>query len=70
MESNIEEELPYDVKAAEIVLEDDDFGLWYLDVGEHPEKYEGKKITFKGQVYRNRTFPKDAFVPARAAMTC
>lgn len=70
VESNIEEELPYDVKAAEIVLEDDDFGLWYLDVGEHPEKYEGKKITFKGQVYRNRTFPKDAFVPARAAMTC
>ena len=43
VESNIEEELPYDVKAAEIVLEDDDFGLWYLDVGEHPEKYEGKK---------------------------
>ena len=33
-------------------------------------QYEGKKITFKGQVYRNRTFPKDAFVPARAAMTC
>ena len=33
-------------------------------------QYEGKKITFKGQVYRNRTFPKDAFVPARSAMTC
>lgn len=30
VESNIEEELPYDVKAAEIVLEDDDFacGIW------------------------------------------
>ena len=58
------------VKAIEIVLEDDDFGLWYLDVSEHPEKYEGKTIVFKGQVYRNRTFPKDAFVPSRAAMTC
>lgn len=70
VESNIEEELPFDVNASEIELEDDDFGLWYLDVSEHPEKYEGKTITFKGQVYRNRTFPEDAFVPARAAMTC
>lgn len=70
VESNIEEELPFDVTASEIVLEDDDFGLWYLDVSEHPDKYEGKTIIFKGQVYRNRTFPSDAFVPARAAMTC
>lgn len=70
VESNIEEELPYDVTAEEIVLEDDDFGLWYLDVSEHPEKYEGKTMIFKGQVYRNRTFPSDTFVPARAAMTC
>lgn len=70
VESNIEEELPFDINASEIVLEDDDFGLWYLDVSEHPEKYEGKTIVFKGQVYRNRSFPRDAFVPSRAAMTC
>lgn len=70
VESNIEEELPFDVTKDVIELEDDDFGLWYLDASEHPEKYEGKTMIFKGQVYRNRTFPKDAFVPARAAMTC
>ena len=70
VESNIDEELPFDVKADVIELEDDDFGLWYLDASEHPEKYENKTIIFKGQVYRNRTFPSDAFVPSRAAMTC
>ena len=70
VESNIEEELPFDVSKREIVLEDDECGLGYLDVSEHPEKYEEKTIVFKGQVYRNRTFPDDAFVPARAAMTC
>lgn len=70
VESNIEEELPYDINADVIELEDDDFGLWYLDVSEHPDKYEGKTVVFKGQVYRNRTFPSDAFVPARKAMTC
>lgn len=70
VESNIEEELPYDVNASTIELEDDDFGLWYLDASEHPEKYVNKTMIFKGQVYRNRTFPSNAFVPARAAMTC
>lgn len=70
VESNIAEELPYDVTADRIVLEDDDFGLWYLDVSEHPDKYEDKTIVFKGQVYRNRSFPADTFVPAREAMTC
>ena len=66
----MEEELPYDVNASTIELEDDDFGLWYLDASEHPEKYVNKTMIFKGQVYRNRTFPSNAFVPARAAMTC
>ncbi len=70
VESNISEELPFDVTAEEIRLEDDDFGLWYLDASEHPDKYEGKTVIFKGEVYRNRSFPSDTFVPARAAMTC
>lgn len=70
VENNIEEELPYDINAADITLEDDDFGLWYIDVTEHPERYEGKTITFKGQVYRSPNFPSGTFVPARAAMTC
>ncbi|MBO6108044.1 MAG: GTPase [Eubacterium sp.] len=70
VENNIEEELPYDLNASEIDLEDDDFGLWYIDVTEHPERYENKTITFKGQVYRSPNFPSGTFVPARAAMTC
>lgn len=70
VESNIAEELPYDINQDFIALEDDDYGLWYLDISEHPEKYAGKTIQFKGQVYRNRSFPKDAFVPSRQAMTC
>lgn len=70
VESDIAEQLPYDINASVITLEDDDFGLWYLDVSEHPEKYAGKTMVFKGQVYRTLTFPKDAFVPSRQAMTC
>lgn len=70
VESNIEQELPFDVNQDTITLEDDDFGLWYLDASEHPEKYDGKTMIYKGQVYRNSNFPKDAFVASRQAMTC
>ena len=58
MESNIEEELPYDVKAAEITFWTTTIlacGIWTS--GNIREKYEGKKITFKGQVYRNQHIP-------------
>ena len=70
VENNIEEELPYDINAQEIALEDDDFGLWYIDVTENPERYVDKIITFKGEVYRSKNFPSGTFVPAREAMTC
>ena len=53
-----------------IDLEDDDFGLWYLDAMDNPEKYKGKTVRFTGQVYRGRAFANDLMVPGRFAMTC
>jgi uncharacterized repeat protein (TIGR03943 family) len=37
---------------------------------DHPEKYEGKTVKFKGMVYRPKGMPLDQFVPGRMAMTC
>lgn len=34
-----EEDLPYDVKGDRIVVEDIDFGIWYVDAYDHPELY-------------------------------
>ncbi len=68
--TDINEELPYDIHQDTIELEDDDYGLWYLDITEHPEKYEGKTMVFKGQVFRKPGFPPRSFVPVRKAMTC
>lgn len=65
-----DDDLPYDVTASEIVLEDYDYGTWYMDAMEHPKKYEKKKVKFRAVVYKNRNFPKDVFVPGRFAMTC
>lgn len=70
MDDEFEEELPFDVEASMIDLEDDDFGLWYLDAMDNPEKYKGKTVRFTGQVYRGRAFANDLMVPGRFAMTC
>lgn len=66
----MEEELPYDLKQPVIELDDEAFGIWYLDSLDHLERYEGKKVQFIGQVLKPKSFPKDYFVPGRMAMTC
>ena len=65
-----EESLPYDLEAEVIEIEDIDFGIWYVDAGDHPEHYEGKTVRFKGQVYKNRNLGIEHFVPGRKVMTC
>lgn len=65
-----DEDLPYDVNAKVIHLEDEDYGIWYMDAMEHPKKYAGKTVCMKAVVYKNRNFPKNQFVPGRFAMTC
>lgn len=67
---SIAEQLPYDINADVIEVDDCDFGIWYMDVSERPEVYEGKKVRFKGQVLKNKYFKDKNFVPGRKVMTC
>lgn len=69
-DENTEEDLPYDVKADIIDIHDDDFGIWYVDAAEVPERYTGKKIHFKAMVFKPKQYGKNVFVPGRFAMTC
>ncbi len=69
-DSEIEEELPFDVNADVIEIEDDDFGLWYMDAMDNPSKYNGKKVRFNGMVFYNDKLPKGCFIPGRMAMNC
>lgn len=66
----MEEDLPYDLKAPVIELDNERYGIWYLDTMDHPERYEGKTVSFVGMVLKPKQFPKDYFVPGRMAMTC
>ncbi len=69
-DSEIDEELPFDVNADVIVIEDDDFGLWYMDAMDNPSKYNGKRVRFNGMVFYNDKLPKGCFIPGRMAMNC
>ena len=43
-----EPELPFDVSKDMIDLDFDDYGAWYVDLQDHPENYDKKKMIFDG----------------------
>lgn len=65
--SMLEEDLPYDLKKKEILLEEEDYPTWYIDVFDHYEKYFGKVIKFKTFV---RDILEESIVVGRNVMTC
>ena len=66
----IEDPLPFDIDAPVIEIKDEDYALWYRDVSEEPQKYDGKTVHFKGQVAMLRRDKNGMFAPGRFVMTC
>ena len=67
---DIEDPLPFDINAPIIQIEDEDYALWYRDVTEEAEKYQGKTVRFKAQVAMLRKERNNMFAPGRFVMTC
>ncbi len=67
---DVEDPLPFDINAPVIEIGDEDYGLWYRDVTEEPQKYQGKTVRFKGQVAMLRREKNGMFAPGRFVMTC
>jgi len=65
-----EEDLPYDLNQDVIELDNQGYGIFYLDAMDHLERYIGKKLRFTAMVLKPESFPKGYFVPGRMAMTC
>ncbi|HRF71025.1 MAG TPA: GTP-binding protein, partial [Candidatus Pelethenecus sp.] len=65
--SMLDEDLPYDITKDSIILEDEDYPTWYIDVFDNYEKYRGKTIRFKTFV---RDILEDSIVVGRNVMTC
>jgi hypothetical protein len=67
---DLPDELPYDLEADVVEIEDLDFGIFYLDAMDSPNKYDGKKIKVMVQAAKTPKLPKDTFIGGRFCMTC
>jgi len=70
VDNDAHEEPPYDINADVIEVNEEDFGIFYLDALDNVDIFKGKKVTFIGQVYKPKKARPDVFVPGRFAMTC
>ena len=67
---DVEDPLPFDINAPVIEVKDEDYALWYRDVTEEPQKYDGKTVRFKAQVAMLKRDKNAMFAPGRFVMTC
>lgn len=65
-----DDEMPFDLSADELIIGDDDYGLWYMDALDNARKYDGKTITIHAKVMRRNEDPEDIYVIGRNAMVC
>ena len=63
------DECPFDLNQDIIDIPDDDFGVWYVDVMDHPDRYAGKMIHMKLLMCHSQKYP-GTHCPGRFAMVC
>ena len=59
----------FDMTQDVIDIPDNDYGIWFVDVMDHPERYAGKKVHMKMVVCHSKQIP-GICVPGRFAMVC
>lgn len=63
------DECPFDLSQKEIDIPDEDFGVWYVDVMDHPDRYAGKLVHMKLMMCHSKKYP-GIHCPGRFAMVC
>ena len=66
----IEDPLPFDMHAPVVNIEDEFYALFYRDLSEEMEKYQGKTIRFKGIVATDASMGDKSVLAGRHVMTC
>ena len=66
----IEDPLPFDIDADVIAIDDADYALWYRDMSEKTEEYDGKTVKFRGMVAHNPALRQNELIIGRKVMTC
>ena len=63
------DECYFDLDQPLIDIPDEDYGLWFVDIMDHPERYRDKKVHLKLCMCRSKQFP-GVYCPGRFAMVC
>ena len=63
------DECPFDLSQDVIDIPDDDFGVWYVDVMDHPDRYNDKLVHMKLIMCHSKKYP-GIHCPGRFAMVC
>ncbi|MPN51968.1 hypothetical protein SDC9_199620 [bioreactor metagenome] len=66
----IEDPLPFDLKAPVVEIADADFAIWYRDILEEMDKYSGAVVRFTGLTAISGKLPTGCFLAGRHVMTC
>jgi len=66
----IEDPLPFDLEADVTEIADRDYAIWYRDMDEDMDKYQGKVVKVKGICADSSKLPAGTFVIGRQIMTC
>ena len=67
---DIPDELPFDMNAPVIEIEDQDYAVWYRDISEELDKYKGKTVRLSGYTVLRADIPDGTFIFGRDVMTC
>ncbi|RHS91942.1 TIGR03943 family putative permease subunit [Erysipelatoclostridium sp. AM42-17] len=70
IENITSDDLPYQLSDEYIEIKDMDYGIFCMDIMEHPENYENKTLKLKAQVIGRDKILKNGFVFGRQAMVC
>ena len=63
------DECTFDLSQDLIDVPDDDFGVWYVDVMDHPDRWAGKMVHMKLIMCHSKKYP-GIHCPGRFVMTC
>ena len=63
------DECPFDLSADAITVADNDYGVWFVDIMDHPDRWVGKTVNIKLVMCHSRQFP-GVCCPGRFAMVC
>ena len=62
--------MPFDLEAPVIEVGINDYAIWYRDLVEDMDKYDGKTVKFTGVIAVDNRIPQDSFIVGRPVMTC